>query len=89
MTLTPPVLQMLVAKALATRPDEMTCEDCEMRVDRFAEMKLSGLDTSQALPLVEEHLRNCSCCGEEFDALMDVLRAAEQSERPWWRRLLG
>lgn len=89
MTLTPSVLQMLVAKAHATRADEMTCGDCEASVDRFAEMKLAGLDTADALPLVEEHLSNCSCCGEEFDALMEVLRTAEQSERPWWRRVFG
>lgn len=82
MTLTPPVLRVLVAKALATRPDEMSCGDCECRLDRFAEMKLAGLDTADALPLVEAHLQSCTCCGEEFDALMEVLRAAEASGRP-------
>ena len=82
MTLTPSVLQSLVAKALASRPDEMSCGDCETCVDRFAEMKLAGLDTADALPLVEEHLATCGCCGEEFDALMDALRAAERNGQP-------
>lgn len=77
MTLTPPVLRQLVARALASRPDEMSCGDCEACVDRFAEMTLSGLDAREALPLVEEHLRTCRCCGEEFEALMDALRAAD------------
>ena len=79
MTLTPPVLRQLVARALASRPDEMSCGDCEACVDRFAEMTLAGLDTREALPLVEEHLQTCSCCGEEFEGLMEALRAAERS----------
>ena len=82
MTLTPPVLRMLVARALASRPDELSCGDCETCVDRFAEMTLEGLDAREALPLVEEHLRTCSCCGEEFGALMEALRTAAAESRP-------
>lgn len=89
MTLTPGVLRMLVAKALSTRPDEMSCGDCDVRLDRFAEATLRGLDASEALPLVEEHLRECPDCREEFEALMVVLRAAEREGAPWWRRFLG
>ena len=89
MTLTPDVLRLLVARALASRPDEMSCGECDACVDRFAEMTLSGRDASEALPLVEEHLRGCPGCREEFEALMDVLRAAEREGRPWWRRLLS
>ncbi len=80
MTLTPSVLQSLVAMAHATRTDEVVCGDCEQSVDRFAEMRLQGLDTAEALPLVEAHIAGCRCCGEEFDALMEVLRAAEASD---------
>lgn len=79
MTLTPAVLQRLVAKALASRPDELSCGDCESCVDRFAEMSLAGLDAREALPLVEEHLRSCPCCGEEFEALMEALRQADHA----------
>lgn len=89
MILTPDVLRFLVAKALATRPDDMTCDECEARVDRFAELTLAGRDAAEALPLVEEHLGECPGCREEFEALMDVLRAAEREGRPWWRRLVG
>jgi len=89
MILTPDVLRLLVAKALATRDDDMTCADCDARVDRFAELTLAGRDAADALPLVEEHLCECPGCREEFEALMDVLRAAEREGRPWWRRLTG
>lgn len=86
MTLTPDTLRMLVAKALASRPVETSCGECDLEVDRFAEMTLAGLPAADALPVVEEHLRACPCCREEFEALMVVLREAERSQRPWWRR---
>lgn len=86
MTPTPPVLRQLVARVYATHPGEMECGDCDVRLDRFAEMTLAGLDAREALPLVEEHLQMCPCCREEFEGLMEVLRAAEREGRPWWRR---
>lgn len=86
MRLTPLVLRRLVAKVLATHPGEMGCGDCDARLDRFAEMTLAGLDAREALPLVEEHLEMCPCCREEFEGLVEVLRAAEQEGRPWVRR---
>lgn len=89
MLLTPDSLRLLVASALAARPDEMSCGDCAARLDRFAELRLAGRDTAEALPLVEAHLRDCPGCRDEFEALMDVLRAAERAARPWWQRLLA
>ena len=87
MTLTRDVLRLLVAKVLATRADEMSCGDCDARLDRFAEMTLRDRDASEALPLVEEHLHGCPDCREEFEALMVVLRAAEREGGSWWQRL--
>lgn len=89
MTLTPDVLRLLVAKALASRADEMSCGECDARLDRFAEISLAGRDAADALPLVEEHLEGCPGCREEFEALMAVLRAAEREGQPWWRRLIA
>ena len=89
MTLTPDVLRTIVATALAARPDEPSCGECDAEVDRFAELSLAGLDASDALPVVEEHLRACPCCREEFEGLMAALRAADRAGRPWWRRWAG
>lgn len=86
MTLTPDTLRTLVAKSLETRDDEVTCDECDLEVARFAEMELSGLRAGEALPIVEEHLAACPCCREEYRALMDALRAADRDDRPWWRR---
>lgn len=89
MTLTPPVLRKILRMAHSARPVELGCDDCEARLDRFAEMELAGLDAREALPLVEEHLERCPCCRVEFEALMEVLQASAREGRPWWKRWRG
>ncbi len=85
MALTPSDLQRVVALSLSVPDEEIGCGDCGARLDRFAEMQLQGLDTGEALPLVEEHLRQCHECEDEFQALMEVLRAADREGAPWWQ----
>ena len=67
----------LVDASLATRDVEIGCDDCLDQVATYAEVKLAGLLVPEALRLVEEHLAMCDECGEEFQALADVLRDLE------------
>jgi hypothetical protein len=67
-------IKRLVRNVLTTRPDEIGCEECLARMDRFVEMELEGKDPAQAMPLVQHHLERCRDCHEEFEALMTVLR---------------
>lgn len=72
-----------------TREEEIGCDECLEEMARFAEMELVGLDAAASLPLVEDHLSKCGDCREEFEALLEALRAAEGSEpaRSVWARL--
>ncbi len=87
--LSPDDLSKLVRAIAETREEEIGCDDCLEEMARFAEMKLAGLDAAAALPLVEDHLSKCGDCREEFEALLEALRAAEGSEpaRSIWARL--
>ena len=82
MPFTVTALRRLVALSLSVPPEEIGCGDCGARLDRFAELRLQGLEAHEALPLVEEHLRQCHECEEEFEALMDVLRTAQREGTP-------
>ncbi|MGD1991586.1 MAG: hypothetical protein PVI59_00180 [Anaerolineae bacterium] len=73
-TLEPNTLKRIVRAALSTRPEEISCDECLERVDRFIEMKLAGKNAAEAMPLVHDHLQRCHACREEFEALLDVLR---------------
>ncbi len=60
---------------MTARPDEIGCEECFEKLDRFVEMELAGKDAAEAMPLVQDHLERCNGCKEEFEALLVVLRA--------------
>ena len=71
----PEMIKQIVRGIVSTRSDEIGCSECFDQVDRFAEMVLDGKDAAEALPLVEDHLRRCDDCREEFEALLVALRA--------------
>ena len=67
--------KVLVREIAETREVEIGCDECFELLDRFVEMRLSGLDTARATQLVQEHLEICGECREEFDAFLTALRA--------------
>ena len=69
----------LVRVVAGTREIEIGCDECFEQLDRFVEMELSGLNTAQAMPLVQDHLEICGECREEFEALLLALRATEEA----------
>jgi len=75
MTIDINVLKQIVCESISTHSVEISCTDCFERLDRFAEMTLSGQDTAEAMPLIHEHLEHCSDCNEEFEALLKAIRS--------------
>lgn len=75
MRLTSDILRKLLRAVRNTRPDEITCDACFQKLDRFAEQQLAGKPAAEAMPLVRDHLDRCDPCREEFEALLDALRA--------------
>jgi predicted anti-sigma-YlaC factor YlaD len=69
------MLKKMVRSIAATHSEEIDCETCFEQVDRFAELTLQGKDVADAMPLVQDHLDRCGACREEFEALLDCLRA--------------
>jgi hypothetical protein len=69
------LLKQIVRKVIATRHDEIGCDDCLDQLDRFVDMKLAGKSAAEAMPLVEDHLERCRDCREEFETLLTVVQA--------------
>ncbi len=73
----PKDFQKVLMAVARTREEEVSCDGCFERTDRFVEAELSGSDAVGAMPLVEDHLQKCGDCREEFEALLEALRAEE------------
>jgi hypothetical protein len=68
-------LKRMVRDIITARPDEIGCDECFEQLDRFVELKLAGKNAAEAMPLVQDHLKRCGNCREEFEALLAALRA--------------
>ena len=73
------IFKALIGEIADTREVEIGCDECFEQLDHFVEMRLSGMDTAQAMPLVQEHLQICGECREEFEALLAALRATAEA----------
>ena len=58
-----------------TREHELTCGHCYDELDLFIEMELSGKNAAEVMPLVKDHLDRCGACREEYETLLEALRA--------------
>jgi hypothetical protein len=74
----PDIFRAWVRAILEAHEVEIGCDECFEQLDRFVEMKLSGMDAARAIPLVEDHLQICGQCREEFEALLAALRATAE-----------
>jgi hypothetical protein len=54
---------------------DMDCNDYCEQLARLAEEVAGGADLKQLLPALEEHIRHYADCREEFEALVNVIRA--------------
>ena len=68
-------LKEMARGIMTTRPDEIGCDECFQQVDRFVDMVLDGKNATEAMPLVQDHLNRCQDCREEYEALLEALRA--------------
>jgi hypothetical protein len=72
-----------------THEEELVCDECFEELDRFVQMELAGLDAAAAMPFVQDHLKKCGDCREEYEALLEALRAEQgwMSVRLVWAKL--
>ncbi len=55
--------------------EQIDCDMCAQQFDCLVDMVNNGANLRELLPAVEEHLRCCPDCNEEFQALAAILRA--------------
>ncbi|MCJ7733750.1 MAG: hypothetical protein MUP11_04295 [Anaerolineales bacterium] len=75
MQLSSETIRKMMNSIKSTRDEELTCGHCFDELDQFIEMKLSGKNAEEAMPLVQEHLDRCAGCREEYEVLLEAIQA--------------
>jgi hypothetical protein len=60
-----------------TKDEEIDCESCLALVAEFAERELAGRSVPAGLEAVTHHLSICTECCEEYQALLQALKAMD------------
>jgi hypothetical protein len=73
MQLDPETIRKLAKITLATRPDELSCEDWVHMVGEYVEASRRGAPLDDRHRLVANHTEECASCKQELDALRSLL----------------
>ena len=68
-------IKRMLRAVVGAQPQELSCDECMVFLDRYAELELAGQDVRKAMPLVHSHLAICRDCREEYDGLLLAMRA--------------
>lgn len=68
-------LKSLLEQISKTKQVELPCDDVFELMDEFADAIERGEDTTELMPLVQQHLEVCRDCLEEYQALLKILHA--------------
>ncbi|MFO1001304.1 MAG: hypothetical protein U0936_13245 [Planctomycetaceae bacterium] len=69
--------ELIQLTATARGEDTLGCNGCFELMDQLAQAELDGLEIPHALEMVQIHLEQCTCCRDEYDALLTALREVE------------
>ena len=69
----------LARALLATRPEELDCDEWLDRVGLYLDLVEAGRPVPESLRPVEEHLRLCPECAEEYAAMREALSELDDS----------
>jgi len=75
MKLSSEVIQKMMEAVKMTRDHELDCGHCYDEIDQFVELELSDKNAAEIMPLGQEHLDRCGSCQEEYQALLEALKA--------------
>jgi rubrerythrin len=77
MALNPEQVGKLLQKIRQTREIEMTCPECLDELDRYTQSTLDSQPIEGILHKVREHLEDCPCCNDQFELVLETLKAIE------------
>jgi hypothetical protein len=78
----PPALRRLLGHIADTQDEEISCTECLDLVSQYADLELAGTAGETTLPRLQQHLRQCGVCREEYEVLRDLLRLEAESPAP-------
>jgi uncharacterized protein with PIN domain len=71
-------IALLLKMIRNTHEVELSCPECLDELDKYAQSILDGMPIDGVLERVREHLEACPCCNEQYQLVLDTLKAIEE-----------
>lgn len=75
MSLSKQQIDTLISLVINSTPDSLSCDGCLVNVAQFAETELMGTSLCESMLKVQDHLKNCPCCNDEYESLLEALKS--------------
>ncbi len=70
------LIRRMMEMLTATKDQELSCDDVYSLLDQFAEAILRKEPLPELFKSIDQHLKVCPDCREEYEALLAMMRAA-------------
>ena len=75
MTVSLEKIESMIRAIINTKDHEIACAECFSVLDQFLELKLEGKNPAEIMPHIQDHLERCGDCYEEYEAVLEALKA--------------
>ena len=84
-----PKLTRLMRRVRDTQESEIDCSACLDEISRYVELELADGEVERTMPLVHQHLHQCTVCFEEYQVLRELARLEASDDLPSPETLLA
>lgn len=73
------IRELILSLEEEDREESCSCEDVFAALDQYTELEMRGEDAARLMPLLRKHMDRCHNCGEEHQALLEILQRTQAS----------
>jgi hypothetical protein len=77
-----PGLRRLLQDVADTDDEEISCTECFDLVSEHVDAEVAGIVGDRTMPRLQQHLRQCDVCREEYEVLRDLARLEAEGRAP-------
>ena len=77
-----PGFRRLLQHIADTDDEEISCAECFGLVPQYVDLEVAGQAGDHTLPHLQQHLRQCGVCREEYEVLRDLVRLDADGRTP-------
>lgn len=81
-------LSRLVKRIRESQPEEIDCSACLDHISAYVDLELEKGSAVEQLPLVKQHLDQCSVCYEEYQLLRELALMEKKGDTPTAKSLI-